>query len=172
MTSGVIVSDEWTLDPATLGLKPQVFRGTLAPGDLPRLAELVASPEGELRVEVSARLDPQRRKVVSCIIKGFAQLTCQSTLEVFRHDIEVRDRLVLVDEESALPPIEAESEEEDYVVADGPMDVRTLVEDAVILALPMIPRKPGAETPGELAEHPAAGEPRKESPFAALKRPK
>ena len=74
---------------------------------------------------------------------------------------------------SRLPPIETESEAEDYVVADGPLDVRTLVEDAVILALPMIPRKPGAAPPeGSGKGSVGAGEPRKESPFAALKRPK
>ena len=165
--------DEWILDPATLSAKPRVFSGDLAPADLPRLRELVASPEGHLHYEVSARLDPQRRKLVSCIINGFAQLTCQVTMEVFRHDIEVSDRLVLVDDESALPPIETEPEEEDYVVADGPLDVRTLVEDAVILALPMIPRKPGSASPaGSGKAGDSAGEPRKESPFAALKRPK
>lgn len=167
------MQDEWTLDPATLSDKPRTFKGELAPGDLARLRDLVASPEGSLRYQVTARLDPQRRKVVSCIIKGFAQLTCQVTMEAFRHDIDVSDRLVLVDDESALPPIETESEEEDYVVADGPLDVRTLVEDAVILALPMIPRKPGVAAPAVPGKSVAgAGEPRKESPFAALKRPK
>ena len=164
--------DEWTLDPETLGAKPRTLRGTLAPGDLPRLRDLLAGPEGELQFAVSAWLDPQRRKVVSCIIKGFAQLTCQFTMENFRHDIDVSDRLVLVDDESALPPIEAESREEDFVVADGPLDVRTLVEDAVILALPMIPRKPGAAVASDPESGKGAAEPRKESPFAALKRPK
>jgi uncharacterized protein len=164
------MADEWTLDPATLGLKPKVFAGTLRPGDLPRLAELVADPDGTLEYEVSARLDNKRRKVVSCIIKGFAQLTCQVSMEVFRHDIFVDDRLVLVDDESGLPPIEREPEEEDFVVADGPLDVRTLVEDAVILALPMIPRKPGVAEEARPGSTPR--DTPRESPFAALKKPK
>jgi uncharacterized protein len=88
-------------------------------------------------------------------------------MEDFRYEIDVEDRLVLVDDESHLPPIEMESEEEDFVVADGPLDVRELVEDAVILALPMIPRKPGIEEPPAPAD-----KPQRESPFAALKRPK
>jgi uncharacterized protein len=166
------MADEWTIDPATLGTKPKVFRGTLRPGDLPRLRELVADPEGALEYTVSARLDSKRRKVVSCIIKGFAQLTCQTTMEVFRHDVSVNDRLVLVEDESALPPIEMESEEEDFVVADGYLDVRDLVEDAVILALPMIPRKPGVVGAVGASAGPEPEEPVRESPFAALKRPK
>ncbi len=144
-----------------------MFRGTFAPGDLPGLEGVVASPEGELRYEVRAGLDPRRRKVVSCIIKGFAQLTCQVTMESFRHEVAVEDRLVLVDDESCLPPIETESDEEDFVVAEGPLDIRRLVEDAVILALPMIPRKPGIEAVCAPADPPG-----RESPFAALKRPK
>ena len=159
--------DEDRIDPATFAIKAKVWKGVLKPGDLPRVADLVASPEGELHYEVSARLDNKRRKLVSCIIKGFAQLTCRVSMEDFRYEIDVEDRLVLVDDESHLPPIEMESEEEDFVVADGPLDVRELVEDAVILALPMIPRKPGIEEPPAPAD-----KPQRESPFAALKRPK
>ncbi|QJR11130.1 hypothetical protein DSM104443_02201 [Usitatibacter rugosus] len=159
--------DEDRIDPTTFATKPKVWKGVLKPGELPRVADLVASPEGELRYEVSGFLDKQRRKLVSCIIKGFAQLTCRVSMEDFRYDIDVEDRLVLVDDESALPPIEMESEEEDFVVAEVPLDVRNLVEDAVILALPMIPRKPGIEEVPKVDDKPP-----RESPFAALKRPK
>ena len=153
----------WRIDPDRLSTTPSVFEGTLAPGDLPRLAEVVASPDGELRYRLSAGLDPRRRKVVSCIIEGFVFLTCQATLDTFRHPVSIHDRLVLVEDESRLPPIEEESEAEDYVVADAPLDVRELVEDAVILALPMVPRKPGLEA-GRGESHAPAGP----SPFAKL----
>jgi uncharacterized protein len=99
---------------------------------------------------------------VSCIIEGFVFLTCQTTLEAFRHAISIDDRLVIVDDESRLPPIEEESDAEDYLVADAPLDVLDLVEDAVLLALPMVPRKPGVKEV-KLAEKDA-----KDSPFAVL----
>jgi uncharacterized protein len=102
--------------------------------------------------------------VVSCIIEGFVFLICQNTLEAFRHEISIRDRLVLVDDESGLPGVDEEGEEEDYVVAEGPLDIRDLVEDAVLLALPMVPRKPGVD--GDVKRE--AGEGSKPSPFAAL----
>jgi uncharacterized protein len=119
-----------------------------------------------IHYKVTARLDPTRRKVVSCIIEGFVFLTCQTTLEVFRHVISINDALVLVDSESQLPPIEEEREAEDYIVADGPIDVLDLVEEAVLLALPMVPRKPGLEAAGPA--EPVA--PQRQSPFAALDR--
>lgn len=160
------MTDDCLIDLTTLSTKPHVLSGSFKPGDLERLRDLVASPEGELRYTVSARLDAHGRKVVSCIINGFALLTCQSSLEEFRHDVDVDDRLVLVDDESRLPPIETESEEEDFLVVDGPLDIRDLIEDAVILALPMVPRKPGLEAAPVKAR---PDEPKRESPFAVLR---
>ena len=72
---------------------------------------------------------------------------------------------MLVDDESHLPPMQEESDTEDYLVVDEPLDVLELVEDAVILALPMIPRKPGLE--GKEAEAKETGG-EKPSPFAKL----
>ena len=155
-----------TIDPARLDEKPQRFEERLRPGDLPRLAEMLASGDGELHYRVSARLGKRRRKEVSCIIEGFVFLTCQATLDTFRHPVSIDDRLVLVDDESALPPIEEEGDAEDYLVADEPVEVRELVEDAVILALPMVPRKPGYEEELEARATPPAKE--GPSPFAKL----
>jgi uncharacterized protein len=167
------MADALVIHPDRISDKPQVFEGSARLDDLPRLEESLANADCEIRYKVTARLDPQRRKVVTCIIEGFVFLTCQTTLEAFRHAISIDDRLVIVDHESRLPPIEEESDAEDYLVADAPLDVLDLVEDAVLLALPMVPRKPGER------EIKAAGKPMqegKDSPFAALaslkKRPK
>ena len=145
--------------------KPIVYEATLRPGDLPRLAESLASPDGEIRYRISARLDARHRKVVSCIIEGFVFLTCQASLDTFRHPVAIDDRLVLVEDESRLPPIEEESDTEDYLVADEILYVRELVEDAVIQALPMVPRKPGLTDKEGEAKQVAPG---KASPFAKL----
>jgi DUF177 domain-containing protein len=146
-----------------LSEKPETFTGRFTPGELERLEESLAGPEGELRYRITAHQDRQRRHLLSCIIEGFVFLTCQASLEAFRYDIAINDRLVLVSKESELPAIEDESDEEDYLVADGPLDIRDLVEDAVLLALPMVPRKPG------LGEAQGTGDPvTRQSPFAAL----
>ena len=158
------MADDLVIHPERISERPQVFEGTADLGDLPGLGDSVADDRVELRYKVTARLDKQRRKVVSCIIEGFVFLTCQTSLEAFRHGVSINDALVLVDRESELPPIEEEREAEDYIVADGPMDVLDLVEEAVLLALPMVPRKPGM---GEAAA--GSGEDGgRESPFAAL----
>ena len=155
---------DYLIDPDRISTKPQVWKGTFVAADLERLEDALADEGGELRYEITAMLDRQRRKTLSCIIEGFVFLICQNTLEAFRHEISIRDRLILVHDESGLPPVEQESEDEDYVVADEPLDVRDLVEDAVLLSLPMIPRKPGSEA----AVKPVPQQEPKTSPFAAL----
>ncbi len=159
------MEEDFLIRPERLSDKPAVWEGTFAPGDLERLEDSLASPEGRLRYRITAALDPQRRKVVSCIIEGFVFLTCQASLEAFRHEISIKDRLVLVDSEAELPAIAEESDTEDYLVADEPLDIRDLVEDAVLLALPMVPRKPGLE---EVPEAGAGAAKAGDSPFAAL----
>jgi len=157
------MDDGYLIDPERIASKAMVFEGTLLPAGLERLAGSLADGRGELHFKLTARLDRLGRKVVSCIIEGFVFLTCQSSLDAFRHAISIDDRLVLVGSESELPSVEEESDAEDYLVADGPLDIRGLVEDAVLLALPMVPRKPGLEVLRQTREA-APGE----SPFAAL----
>ncbi len=159
------MSDELLIHPERLSERPQVYEGTVGLDALPGLEDSVANDDMELRYSVTARLDGHQRKVVSCIIEGFVFLTCQATLDTFRHPVSINDRLVLVEGEAALPPIEEEADTEDYLVADEPIEVRELVEDAVILALPMVPRKPGLEE-SEARAKPAAE--KSPSPFAKL----
>jgi uncharacterized protein len=161
------MDDDFLIHLDRIATKPFVLTGTFAPADLERLVDSVADERGELRYEVSAVLDRQRRKVVSCIIEGFVFLMCQKSLEAFRHEISVRDRLILVDDEAQLPAIEEEGEGEDYVVADEPLDIRDLVEDAVLLSLPMVPRKPGLEGEGGAPEG-GDGPQARQSPFSVL----
>jgi uncharacterized protein len=153
------------IHPDRLTPKGTVFEGVFRPGDLEILAEDLASPDGELRYRVTGQLDSAGRRIISCIINGFVFLTCQSTFATFRHEIAIDDRLVLVGSEEELPALEEESDSEDCVVATSPIDVRDLVQETVILALPMVPRKP--EVASALQAKPEA-RPEKPSPFAAL----
>jgi uncharacterized protein len=159
------MTEELLIHPERISEKPIVFEGAVDLEDFPRLEESLADGRIDLKYKVIACLDKQRRKTVSCIIEGFVFLTCQSSLDTFRHGISIEDRLVLVDNEAQLPPVEEENDEEDYLVADEPLDIRDLVEDAVLLALPMVPRKPGLEDAQGGAGKTAV---QKESPFAAL----
>ncbi len=101
---------------------------------------------------------------MSCIIEGFVFLTCQRSLEAFRHEVAIDDRLVLVGSEEELPAIEEEGDEEDYVVATEPARRARPGRGRRDPRLPMVPRKPGLEPEPEAGRE-GEGKP---SPFAAL----
>jgi uncharacterized protein len=98
-------------------------------------------------------------------------LECQRTLEPFEWPAVVDTRLGLLESEAgaaALPP-----DCEPLLLEDGSLSPRRVIEDELLLALPLVPVKPGSEalqgdwvTPGhepqdaerdEPAAHPFAG---------------
>jgi uncharacterized metal-binding protein YceD (DUF177 family) len=50
--------------------------------------------------------------------------------------MDISSSLILVDDESALPPLEMESENEDYIVCGASMIVAERVEEEILLNLP------------------------------------
>ena len=69
-------------------------------------------------------------------------LVCQRTLEVYRQPVHVEQRLGLIGHESdeaALPP-----GYEALLIVDGQLHPAEVIEDELILALPVVPLKPGA----------------------------
>lgn len=154
----------------------QRVEGRSAPGTFPRLREVLVFPDGELNYRVEghllARPDGSQQRSVRCIITGWVTLQCQTTLRSMRYPLAIDRRLVLVETEAELPALEEEPEDEDYVVASHELDLTGLVEDEVILDLPMIPRSVESSAEAQNEEDSAAGS--SSSPFAvlaALKKP-
>jgi uncharacterized protein len=83
-----------------------------------------------------------------------------------RHPLDIDRRLVLVETEDELPALEEEPEDEDYVVARHELDLPRLVEDEVILDLPMIPRS--VESSAEAQNEKDSTAWSSSSPFAVL----
>jgi uncharacterized protein len=78
------------------------------------------------------------------------------------HPLDIHSKLVLVSSEAALPDTEDEPDEVDTIVASHEMNVAELVEEEILLSLPMIPRH-------EVCELATAGKQEKSNTgFAAL----
>ena len=118
----------------------QTISGHFAPADLPRLVEFLASDEGEINFSLSGRLATDaagsQKRHVKCIISGWFLLIDATTLQPIRHDVHIDSRLVIVRAESMLPALEAEADDEDYIVCGAEMDVRERVEEEILLDLP------------------------------------
>lgn len=142
------------------------FEGTLPLAQLPRLASALADAAGECRYELEFGRDAFDVGFLEIRAQAGLPLTCQRTLERFVLPVSTVQRLGLVrdeGDEAALPP-EYEPVLPD---ADGNLRPRELIEDELILALPLVPVKPGVEAIDKEAP-PTAEEAGKAHPFAAL----
>ena len=114
------------------------YQGTLPFTQMPRLSALVAAPAGELHVELVAERGVDGADWLRGNIRGVLPLTCQRGLHPFEWTCDVAVELRLVfseDEEERLL-----KDCEPYLVRDDQLPLREMVEDEVLLALPMMAR--------------------------------
>ena len=141
------------------------FQGQLPLASLARLRESLATSDGVADYDLEFGRDELGIAYLAVRVDTELPLTCQRTLEVFRHPVHVEQRLGLIHEESeeaALPP-----GYEPLLIADDALSLADVIEDELILALPVVPLKPGVP----LEWHDAAPDEADEiepNPFAAL----
>lgn len=160
------------LDPFRFAAEARSATGEIAVAKLARLADLLVADEGRIQWQLagsvahvpsmaqpgSSASEPRLELEVS----GRLSLRCQRCLEALQWPLALRSVLHPVRAGQPIADEELEDDEVDAVEVDGELDVFALIEDEILLALPISPRhencKPssGMETAAE------------ESPFAAL----
>jgi uncharacterized protein len=111
-------------------------RGKVGMERLPRLAQLQGSTEG-LEYRLCGGRAGNGRPCLRLSVRGSMELTCQRCLGPIQVPIAIDAELQLAESEREI----SEADDEiDRVLASRHMDIASLVEDEVILALPMAPR--------------------------------
>jgi len=155
------VLDAWRMVAARRGVE-----GRLPLSALTRLEGSLLDTEGNVRFALDFDRDSLQVPYVELRIEAELPLECQRSLERFLLPVTIVQRLGLIRdeaEEAALPP----GYEPLLVPEDGELRTAELVEDELILAVPVVPVKPG----GEAVERdwPATQvEQERANPFAAL----
>lgn len=116
----------------------EAFAGSVPLAKLPRLAASLAQDAGTLQVELQATRDEEGQDWLHGEIRGRLPLTCQRGLHAFDWNCDVALSLALVESEAEEQKLLKDTES--YRVEDDELPLRDLVEDEVLLALPMMPR--------------------------------
>lgn len=117
---------------------------------------------GALRYSLEGFLDAERRARLNLSVSGELVLRCQRCLGGLAWPVEIEVSLHPVREGQDIPDEELEDDEFDALEVGEELDVVALVEDEVLLALPIAPRHDDCQPP-----RPDGGV-EKESPFAKL----
>jgi uncharacterized protein len=148
------------------------FQGTLPIATMARLRELLAADDGGAAYELDFGRDSLGISYVDVRVQASVTLTCQRSLEPFVLPVTVDTRLGLIKlerDEAGLPP-----DCEPLLVADdGRLNPADVIEDELLLALPLVPINPESVLPDEVTSNALdddlASEERAENPFAVLR---
>ncbi len=144
----------------------RLFDGRLPLSGMSRLRPVLADAEGDCRFGLEFGVDALGVRYVEVRAEAELPLLCQRTLERFLHPVRIHQRLGLITDESqeaALP----EGVEPLLLDASGELNPAGLVEDELILAVPVVPIDPDS-TELEARWPDEAEEDEKPNPFAAL----
>ncbi len=134
--------DESRFDAFRLSAAGSEIAGSVDPGELPRLADVVEPGRGEIAWRIRGIRDAQGRPALAVELRGHVPLECQRCLGTVDVRVEQRTELLLAHDERELASLDAESELE-VALASERLDARTLVEDELLLTLPYAPRHEG-----------------------------
>ena len=119
----------------------QSISGDFSPAQLPRLKPFLAGNEGQIQYTVTGTetVDAAGRRLrrLKCIILGWFLVADPHSLEPQQYELSIESRLVLVNDEAEMPPLEEELPDEDYVALGEEIDVQELVEEEILLDLPL-----------------------------------
>ena len=140
----------------------RVVEGTLALSSLERLHDLLAEAAGEVSFRIGGLAGEQGESLLHLEVSGSLPLACQRCLEAIPFDLDVDIFLELLPEGAEVSQDEMEDDTRDFLPVAGKLDVAELVEDEILLALPVAPRHERCGLPGSVV----AGE--RIHPFAQL----
>ncbi|MDN5835759.1 MAG: YceD family protein [Nitrosospira sp.] len=151
------MSARLVIDALDFARNAESYHGKITISELERLQDYLVGNCGELKYTVSGAVDRNAKPILRIVIQGSISLRCQRCLGELRHALELRTELLLTRNEDELSRLD-KNELVDGVLAMSDMDVLALVEDEIILSLPISPRHDESEcSMGMLVHSDAAG---------------
>lgn len=117
----------------------RVLEGEIAVHELERLLDTLASSEGVVSYSLVGSVDSFRRPQLDLSVSGQVKVVCQRCLEAMDFPFASESRVTLFTNEAKLEAACASDESLDAILVEDELDVMALVEDEVLLGLPLSP---------------------------------
>lgn len=163
------VSIPLRVDPRKMADRAAVLEGEIPLSSLERLCEALEDNQGDVRLRISFGRDEQRTLVVRSALDTTVKMVCQRCLNQVELPIHSACEYAVVNEGADTQRLPKSYDV--LEVGEDPLDLLALVEDELLLALPIVPlhapedcQPPGSPTSGLVVED----EPVKPGPFSVL----
>ncbi|GMQ90984.1 MAG: YceD family protein [Gammaproteobacteria bacterium] len=140
--------------------------GTIPITELSRLCQVCNKADSTLALDMSFSKGDSGPAIMQGNISGNLVLVCQRCLEPMRHGIDLESRFYF-----SRPGLRHNGiDDVDVIVVEGELDLYALIEDEVLLSLPMIAMHVAEECPvAALMAEKDETKLQKQNPFAVLK---
>ena len=159
------MSGQAVIDGLKFAREGQRLQGTLPLSGLPGVAAELLDPAGRVSFELTGFVDSRGKPGIEVQTRARIALVCQRCLNRLDFDLDRHTRFMLVAAEAALPQLGEEDTETEAVPIDTVANVADLVEQEILLGLPIAPSHPEGQCAPP--DGPRSIEP--DSPFAVLR---
>ncbi|RDE24722.1 hypothetical protein DV711_03815 [Motiliproteus coralliicola] len=145
----------------------RLIEGTVKLEKLSRLGSYLVDSEGEVTVDLTFGMDEERIRFVKGTAVASVKMTCQRCLEPVTLELEAEMNMGIVADDEAAKQLPRYY---DPYVVDGPkQDLHQLIEEELILTLPLIPQHQDCVVKTEYGQAPEPSEGNDEAnPFNVL----
>ena len=156
------------IQPRKLANKNGELRYNWTIAEFTRLDGLLYSDKGEVSVHLTGRLDDRKRYLVEANIVAEVELECQTSFEPIKRRIDTQITYCMVVSEDQIASLDDEYEA--LLVEDGQVDIKAVIEDELILCLPVVANKSSDELAIQMSygDLPKEAEEVKKNPFTVL----
>ena len=127
------------IDSLDFALKGGELSGEVPMAELPRMADLLTDLEGSISYALRGYAGEDGKPMLELSLEGRCNLRCQRCMKSLAYPVRLVSRLRLEQEEEALEA-DLEDEEADSIPAEKRMDVIALLEEELLLSLPIAPK--------------------------------
>ena len=118
--------------------------GEVKVAELPRMLDMLEDPQGILSYTVQGGVDKQGTHFLDVNVAGQCRLRCQRCLNGMDYPVQLHTRLLLRDQ-SGLDALDDNvamggEEEFDSILADTHLNVLDMLEEEILLSLPIAPK--------------------------------
>jgi len=135
------------IDPRKLALQGNLLEGTVNVADLTRLESSVSAICGPLTARIQFGLDESRAKIAEGKAQVTVETVCQRCLDPVRLNLQANFAVQVIWSEGHLNRVAANYEP--WLVVDKLANLYELLEDEILLALPLVNYHPVGECTGD-----------------------
>jgi uncharacterized protein len=139
--------------------------GQLAVSAMSRLQDQLAGNAGEVKYSVRGGVDPLDRPQLELEVTGTLKLLCAQCVKPMEYPLALRTRMLMA-QPGAVPLDDENPDSPEWIEAGQELNLQELVEDEILLGLPLSVRHAQGQCSSESQE--AFGKKAADSPFARL----